>query len=135
MAQLEREGRIYWTRGGDGTPRLKRFVEELKPLAPSTIWASDDVGDNASAKRELMADVGVGEIFATPKPVKLLRRIIEIATDVDDLVLDPYLGSGSTAIAASELDRRWFGIEASAVTVSEVTVPRLLANGVAFSSP
>ena len=134
MAELQKEGRIYWTRGGDGTPRLKRFVDELKPLAPSTIWTSEEVGDNASAKRELMADVGVGEIFATPKPLKLMQRIIEIATNPGDLVLDPYLGSGSTAIAASALNRRWLGIEASAATVAEVTVPRLLAQGVTFAS-
>ncbi|QKS15414.1 site-specific DNA-methyltransferase [Curtobacterium sp. Csp2] len=134
MAQLEKEGRIYWTRGGDGTPRLKRFVDELKPLAPSTIWLSGEVGDNATAKRELMKDVAAGEIFATPKPLNLMRRIIEIATNPDELVLDPYLGSGSTAIAADELGRRWCGIEASAVTVTEVTVPRLMANGVSFAS-
>jgi adenine-specific DNA-methyltransferase len=127
--ELESAGLIYWPRGGAGRPRLKRYADELTPLAPTTIWTSAEVGDNAVAKKELLEAVGGSVPFDTPKPEALMSRIIEIATDPGDTVLDPYLGSGTTAVAARRLSRRWIGIESVAATVRDVTLPRLTHQG------
>lgn len=125
--QLAAEGRIYWPKGGLGRPRLKRYVDEVADLAPSTLWLAEDVGDTATAKKELLRAVGGARPFDTPKPEALMERIIHIATDPGDLVLDPYLGSGTTAVVASRMSRPWVGIERQAVTVATVTLPRLAA--------
>lgn len=129
--ELEADGRIYWPRNGRGRPRLKRFISELNDLAPDTMWFAADVGDNAEAKRELMRALPGRVAFDTPKPIRLMERIIQIATSPGDLVLDPYLGSGSTAVAAHRLGRRWVGIERESRTIEHVTLPRLAAEGLA----
>lgn len=125
FAELDEAGLIYWPRDGAGRPRLKRYAEELTPLAPTTLWTAAEVGDNAVAKKELLEAVGGSTPFDTPKPEALMTRIIEIATDPGDTVLDPYLGSGTTAVAARVLGRPWIGIETVAATVRDVTLPRL----------
>lgn len=127
---LEQDGRIYWPRAGRGKPRLKRFASELNDLAPDTIWFASEVGDNAEAKRELMRALPERSAFDTPKPVRLMERIIEIATDPGEMVLDPYLGSASTSIAAERLNRQWIGVEREIRTVEEVILPRLDAHSV-----
>jgi adenine-specific DNA-methyltransferase len=129
--QLVEQGRIYWPDGGNGRPRLKRFVHELDDLAPSTLWTSDFAGDTASAKKELLKLFPTQSVFDTPKPEKLLERIIAIATDPGDLVLDPYLGSGTTAAVAARLRRRFIGIEYSEQVVREIVIPRLRSADVA----
>jgi adenine-specific DNA-methyltransferase len=123
--QLVSEGRVYWPRGGRGRPRLKRYAHEVVGLAPSTIWTADDVGDNALAKKELLQAFPRQDVFDTPKPERLLVRIIQIGSDPGDLVLDPYLGSGTTAAVAHKLRRRWIGIERENRTVVETALPRL----------
>lgn len=127
--QLVADGRVYWPRAGAGRPRLKRFQSESADLAPFTIWLADEVGDNAEAKKELMRLVPSPTPFDTPKPERLMKQIIRIATDPGDLVLDCYLGSGTTASAAEQLGRRWIGIEVVRKTVESIVVPRLMAVG------
>ena len=125
LAEMDADGRVYWPRGGDGKPRLKRFESEVTGLAPFTIWTADEVGDTGSAKRGLLSEFPSLQAFGTPKPLGLLERIVAIATDPSDLVLDYYLGSGTTAVASQRLGRRWIGIEQSARTIEEFALPRL----------
>lgn len=125
LAELDAAGLVYWPRSGNGKPRLKRFQSEVGGLAPFTIWSADEVGDTGSAKRALLAEFPNTQVFDTPKPVPLLERIVSIASDPGDLVLDFYLGSGTTAVAAQRLGRRWIGIEQSSETIERFALPRL----------
>lgn len=125
LAALDADGRVYWPRGGHGKPRLKKYASEAVPLPPFTIWSADEVGTTASAKKDLLREFPSVSAFATPKPLALLERIIEIGSDPDDLILDCYLGSGTTAVAAQRTGRRWIGIEVSERTVRDFAIPRL----------
>ena len=125
LAQLHSERRVYWPRSGDGKPRLKRYQHEVTGLAPFTVWTADEVGDTGTAKKGLLREFPDIQAFDTPKPLGLLERIVAIATDPDDLVLDYYLGAGTTAVAAQGLGRRWIGVEQSNRTVEEFALPRL----------
>lgn len=124
--QLVADGRVYWPRRGDGKPRLKRYQSEASGLAPFTIWSADEVGENASSKKALMAAFPDGPAFDTPKPEALLERIIHIATNPGDVVLDCFLGSGTTAAVAQRMGRKWLGVERSEEIVKTFVVPRLL---------
>lgn len=123
--ELARAGRVYWPRNGDGRPRLKRYEDETSTLAPSTIWMAKDVDDNAIAKKEVLREAPDDLVFDTPKPTRLLARIIEIASDPGDLVLDPYFGSGALGAAALARSRRWIGIENQDRTIDGAAIPRL----------
>jgi len=87
------------------------------------IWPSPDTGlnEHATAEGRLL----FGEPFATPKPELLLKRIIELTTFPDDLVLDCYAGSGTTPAVAHKLGRRWLAIETETATVQKFLKPRL----------
>ena len=107
------EGRSYFGIDGNRLPIIKRYKSEVRDgVAPRTWWSADEVGTNQGAKRDhlrkLLPDI---EPFATPKPEGLLERIIHIATNPGDLVLDSFLGSGTTAAVAHKMGRRWIGIE------------------------
>lgn len=119
------EGRIYFPKQGDGKPRVKQYEHEAKGLVPHTIWTVAEVGDNDRAKKEIMALFPGRKAFATPKPESLLRRVVEIATDPGDIVLDFFVGSGTTAAVAHKLGRRWVAVELQPETVSTYTKPRL----------
>lgn len=123
--ELVADGRVYWPRRGAGRPRLKRYQFEAAGLAPFTVWTADEVGDNASAKKALLQAFPDLAAFDTPKPERLLERIVEIGTNPDDLVLDCFLGSGTTAVVANRLGRRWIGIERESGTVASFVVKRL----------
>ncbi|HWH00297.1 MAG TPA: site-specific DNA-methyltransferase, partial [Pilimelia sp.] len=125
LQELIEAGRIYWPKGGHGKPRLKRYRDEATGLAPFTIWGADEVGDNASAKKALLAAFPGQPAFDTPKPEGLLERIVHVATDPGDLVLDCFLGSGTTAAVAHRMGRRWIGVERNPVTVANFALPRL----------
>ncbi len=123
--ELVSEGRVYWPRSGAGKPRLKRYESESVGLAPFTIWTADEVGDNASAKKALLRAFPNVPAFDTPKPERLLERVVEISTNPGDLVLDCFLGSGTTAVVANRLGRRWIGIEREPGTVESFVRQRL----------
>jgi len=100
-----------------GTERTKKL---------KTIWLSADVGSSDTAKREVKALMpGEGITFDTPKPEQLMARIIEIATKPDDVILDVFAGSGTTAAVAHKLGRRWVTGELAQATVDRFTWPRL----------
>jgi adenine-specific DNA-methyltransferase len=112
-------GEVFFGAGGNGVPRLKRFLSAAPAgMTPPTLWAAAEVGTTATAKREGLALFPDEPVFDTPKPEALLRRVLEIATDPGDLVLDAYLGSGTTAAVAHKAGRRWIGIERGAHAVT-----------------
>jgi adenine-specific DNA-methyltransferase len=93
----------------------KTYLADQGDLSPSTLWADiEETGHNRQAKYELkklFPDIATAELFNTPKPEKLIQRILEIATNENDLVLDSFLGSGTTAAVAHKMNRRYIGIE------------------------
>lgn len=120
------EGNIWFGKDGSNTPRVKKFLRDAKiGLTPETIWLADEVGTSDSAKKQLMTLFPDKEnIFETPKPEELLKRIIEIASDEGDYVLDSYIGSGTTIATAHKLSRHYIGIEIGN-QMSELVVMRM----------
>jgi adenine-specific DNA-methyltransferase len=110
---LDRDGRIYWGNDGNNVPAPKLYLSEVKQgVVPSTIWFHEEVAHNQAAKKHLIALLpNVDDVFVTPKPEELIHRIITLATEPGDLVLDSFLGSGTTAAVAHKMRRRWIGIE------------------------
>ena len=109
--RLHSENRIWWGRGANNVPAVKRFLSEVKEgVVPQTWWSYEDVGHTQDAKKEVVT-LFESEVFGTPKPERLLQRILHIATNPGDLVLDSFLGSGTTAAVAHKMGRRWIGIE------------------------
>ncbi len=121
------EGRVWFGKKGDSLPIIKRYLSEVQTgVAPKTWWPASEVGSNQEAKRDhlnkLLPEV---EPFATPKPERLIERIVHIATNPGDVVLDYFLGSGTTAAVAQKMGRRWMGVEWSADTLDRFAIPRL----------
>jgi adenine-specific DNA-methyltransferase len=126
LRELDADGRIYWGPKGESRPYIKRFLSEVSEgRVPGSVWSPEDVGFVRNGKEESRRIVDGGEPFATPKPERLLHRIITIGSDAGDIVLDPFLGSGTTAAVAHKLDRRWIGIEWSPETVATYALPRM----------
>lgn len=100
--QLKAEGRLWFGKDSKSRPRVKNYLSEVSGFATWTWWTHKDAGNNQEAKRELnriMEFAEASDSFATPKPVKLLQRILQVATDKDSIVLDSFAGSGTTAHA------------------------------------
>ena len=105
------DNRIWWGKNGDAIPQIKRFLSEVKQgITPQTLWSYEDVGHTQEAKKEILA-LFKEEVFLTPKPEQLMERVLHIATNPNDLVLDSFLGSGTTAAVAHKMGRRYIGIE------------------------
>lgn len=117
--------RIWFPKGGDGSPRVKLFAHQVRGLVPFTVWGTSDTGTNDDAKRHLMALFPCKEVFDTPKPESLLERVIHIATNPGELVVDIFGGSGTTAAVAHKMRRRWVVAERNAQTVLDFLLPRL----------
>ncbi|WQZ76075.1 site-specific DNA-methyltransferase [Helicobacter pylori] len=110
--KLVDDNRIYFGRNGDNVPSLKRFLSEVKQgTTPLTIWKYTEVGHNQDATKQLLALFNNVKLFDTPKPEALISRILEIATNENDLVLDFFAGSGTTCAVAHKMKRRYIGIE------------------------
>jgi len=106
------QNNVWFGKDGNGVPRLKRFLSQARRgLTPHTLWTAGQVGTNDAAKKHLISLFPGEPPFDTPKPEQLLHRILTIATDPNDLVLDAYLGSGTTAAVAHKMGRRYIGIE------------------------
>ncbi len=111
--QLNNDGRIWWGKNGNAVPRVKKFLAEAKAgVVPATWWGYADAGTNAEAKQEVreLLDENT-EIFLTPKPEKLVRQVLTVATSPGDLVLDSFLGSGTTAAVAHKMGRQYIAVE------------------------
>lgn len=125
--ELDREGRIFWRGGGDARPRIKRYLSEVGDLVPRTVWDYTDVGSSGEGSRESRRLFPGVPVFATPKPERLLERLIRLGTQPNDIVLDCFAGSGSTAAVAHKMGRRWVTAEISVDTVDSFTCRRLEA--------
>lgn len=104
---LVADKKIWFGKDGNARPRVKNFLAEAKGVSSWTWWSNDEVGHNQEAKREILEILGggVSEIFSTPKPVRLIDRIVRVATNPGDIVLDFFAGSGTTAQAVLNLNR------------------------------
>ncbi|HRP82775.1 MAG TPA: site-specific DNA-methyltransferase [Flavobacteriales bacterium] len=109
--ELIADKRIWFGVNGDARPAYKRFLSEVvDTMPPTTLWPYDEVGHNDESKKESKVLFGA-EVFGTPKPERLMQRIVEIATNPGDIVLDSFAGSGTTGGAAHKLGRRWIMVE------------------------
>ena len=113
--KLVADNRIWFGANGNNIPRRKKFLSDVRGgVTPLTIWFHEDVGNNQDGKKEIKAlnkILGIKSVFTTPKPEHLIMRVLQLATQPGDIVLDSFLGSGTTAAVAHKMDRRWIGIE------------------------
>jgi len=109
---LLNDNRIWWGKDGNAVPMKKVFLSESggKKVC-NTFWPHDEVGSNKTANEEQRALFGDGQVFSTPKPERLLQRIIHLATNPGDWVLDSFAGSGTTGAVAHKMGRRWIMVE------------------------
>ena len=132
--ELDRENRIWWGKKGDAIPQLKRFISDVKDgVVPQTMWFYKDVGHTQEAKKELLELVDFDtsdDVFITPKPTRLIQRILQIATDKDSLVLDSFAGSGTTGHAVLKQNvedggsRRFIQVEMLPEVAASITAGR-----------
>lgn len=122
--KLVANNRVYFGQNGNGVPRRKEFLATAQGLVPWSWWPHEECGHTGEAKQEVNALFGAEVSFETPKPERLIERIIHIATNPGDLVLDSFLGSGTTAAVAHKMGRRYIGIEMGEHAVTHCA-PRL----------
>ncbi|WP_158963880.1 site-specific DNA-methyltransferase [Chachezhania sediminis] len=133
--ELDADSRLWWGERGDNVPRLKRFLSEVKQgVVPQTLWFHKDVGNTQEAKKELLEAVSFADsqsVFITPKPTRLVKRIVQIASGPNDLILDSFAGSGTTGQAILDLNRqdagnrRFILVEMDKKIAPEITAERL----------
>lgn len=106
------KGNIWFGKDGNSAPRYKKFLTDVSEgLTPQTLWTAEEVGTNDHAKKNLIRLFPEEKVFDTPKPESLIQRIIHIATNPGDLILDSFAGSGTTGAVAHKMGRRWIMIE------------------------
>lgn len=107
--ELVKENRIWFGEDGNNVPSMKRFLSDVKQgITPLTIWSYSEVSHNQDARNEIL---GLDIEFATPKPEKLLQRIIHLGSNENDIVLDFFMGSATTQAVSMKMNRRFIGIE------------------------
>jgi adenine-specific DNA-methyltransferase len=105
------DNRIWFGPDGKSVPSIKRFLSEVKDgITAMTLWTYQEVGHNQDAKKEVEV-FNETNVFATPKPERLIHRVLHLASNEGDWVLDSFLGSGTTSAVAHKMRRRWIGIE------------------------
>jgi len=124
LKELIADNRIWFGTNGSNVPSLKRFLSDVQDgIVTKTIWQRSDVGDNQEAKREVIA-LNSKDIFDTPKPERLIQRILHLATNPGDIVLDSFAGSGTTGAVAHKMKRRWIMMEKESTCYTHI-IPRL----------
>ena len=103
--------KFYFTKNGKGGIRRKTYLSAVGDVPPTNLFEYKDVGHTDEAKKEVLKVFDGQSPFATPKPERLIKRVLEIASDEGDLVMDSFLGSGTTTAVAHKMGRRWIGIE------------------------
>jgi adenine-specific DNA-methyltransferase len=121
-----KDKRIWWGLNGTNTvPALKLFLKDVRDgMTPHNWWPHEEVGHTDEAKKESKSLFGGQNVFATPKPERLIKRILELSSNPGDLVLDSFLGSGTTAAVAHKMGRKWIGVELGDHAITHC-VPRL----------
>ncbi|EJF9995154.1 site-specific DNA-methyltransferase [Vibrio parahaemolyticus] len=105
MAEWIEEGRVFFGMKGDGAPQLKRYLSEVQDgVIPNTYWSYEDVGHTDSARKELKKLFESSAPFDNPKPTGLLIKAFQIASDKNDIILDFFAGSGTSAEAVYKLN-------------------------------
>ncbi|MGQ0446301.1 MAG: site-specific DNA-methyltransferase, partial [Beijerinckiaceae bacterium] len=108
----EENSRIDWVNGRNGwVPYYRIYADNIKDRPAETIWFHAEVGTNRTSKAEINAFNLSERAFDTPQPERLIQRLLLIATNSGDLVLDSFLGSGTTAAVAHKMGRRYIGVE------------------------
>jgi adenine-specific DNA-methyltransferase len=124
IERLRADNRLWFGPKGDAKPSLKRFLTEVQDgVVARTIWLRSDVGDNEEAKKEAKV-LNEKDIFGTPKPERLVERIVQISTKPGDWVLDSFAGSGTTGAVAHKMGRRWIMVELGEHCQTHI-IPRL----------
>ena len=103
--QLRKDGRIWFGKKGDSQPNEIRYLSEVEGMVPWTWWPHEDVGHTDESKKEIYEVLGKEVDFDTPKPVRLLERVLQIATSPGDIILDSFAGSGTTGHAVFKLNQ------------------------------
>jgi adenine-specific DNA-methyltransferase len=124
LKRLIADGRIWFGKDGKARPRVKNFLNETIGVSAWSWWTNSEVGHNQEAKKEINQLFGADDAFSTPKPERLIKRILEIATNPNDLVLDSFAGSGTTGAVAHKMGRRWIMVELGEHCQTHI-VPRL----------
>src|SRR6185437_6374168 len=110
--EMVEDNRIWFGTNGDNAPRVKKFLAEVQAgLVPSSIWPYTEVGTTGSAKAQITTLFPGQTPFSTPKPEQLIHRVIQIASNPGDWVLDSFAGSGTTGAVAHKMGRRWIMVE------------------------
>ncbi len=131
IERLRADNRLWFGNKGDAIPSLKRFLDEVKQgVVPVSLWLRDEVGDNQEAKQEIK-NINSENIFDTPKPIRLIQRIIQISTNPSDIILDSFAGSGTTGHAVLQMNqqdggnRRFILVEMDENICQNITAERL----------
>lgn len=144
--ELDEENRIWWGSSGNNMPRLKRFLSDVKTgIVPQTLWPHKEVGHTQEAKKELLEMISFAsseDVFITPKPTRLIERILQIATNPGDLVLDSFAGSGTTGHAVLKMNaaqpdqppRRFILVEMEQKIAREITAERVRRAALGYAS-
>lgn len=109
--KLLNAGRIWFGKDGNSQPNVIRYLSEVEGMVPWTWWPSDEVGHTDEAKKEIHGLFGKVDAFETPKPERLIQRILLISSNPGDLILDSFAGSGTTGAVAHKMGRRWIMVE------------------------
>ena len=111
LEEMIADNRIWFGKDGNNAPRVKKFISEVKAgVTPMSLWLRDEVGDNQEAKREIKS-FNFDSVFDTPKPERLIERVLTLGSNEGDIVLDSFLGSGTTAAVAQKMGRKYIGVE------------------------
>ena len=109
--EMDRDNRIWWGKDGNNVPAPKIFLSEVKQgIVPQTFWSYEEVGHTQEAKKEVV-QLFQNDVFGTPKPERLMQRVMHVGSNEGDLILDSFLGSGTTTAVAHKMNRRYIGIE------------------------
>jgi site-specific DNA-methyltransferase (adenine-specific)/adenine-specific DNA-methyltransferase len=134
---MDADNRIWWGKDGNNAPAVKRFLTEVKQgVVPQTLWPYDEVGHTQEGEKELVSIIDFVDsesVFITPKPARLIERILQVSTSPGDLVLDSFAGSGTTGHATLKLNqtapdkepRRFILVEMGPKIAREITAERV----------
>ena len=109
--RLLAEGRIYFGKDGNAVPSRIQYLKDIEGIVPWTWWPHEETGHTDESKREIQELFGKVDAFDTPKPERLIHRILQISTNPSDIVLDSFAGSGTTGAVAHKMGRRWIMVE------------------------